>query len=185
MIVLVIGGAKSGKSLLGEEISRKLSKKDNLVYLATMKPFDKDDLQRIKNHREERKDKGFKTLEVLKGIKNIKGDNNTTILLDSVTSLLTNEMFHEGEIYKSCEKKICSDIQTLSSNVKNLVIVSDNISLDENEYDAISENYRRTLGKINCYLCELCHVVIEVSYCNKIIHKGEEWVENEKDVYCI
>ena len=48
MIILVVGGSKSGKSMLGQRLAKKLESKDsNLYYIATMKPYDKEDIKRI------------------------------------------------------------------------------------------------------------------------------------------
>ncbi|MDZ5035126.1 bifunctional adenosylcobinamide kinase/adenosylcobinamide-phosphate guanylyltransferase, partial [Clostridium perfringens] len=72
MIVLIVGGAKSGKSMLGQHIAKEIeSINGKLYYVATMKPFDKEDLKRIENHLLERKDWGFETIEQDKNIENI------------------------------------------------------------------------------------------------------------------
>ncbi len=49
MNYLVIGGSKSGKSNISEQIALELNK-DKVIYIATMKPFDIEDEERIKNH---------------------------------------------------------------------------------------------------------------------------------------
>ena len=58
MRVLISGGAKNGKSTFAENLIVKLKGEDELFYLATMIPHDKEDLERIRRHKEERKDKG-------------------------------------------------------------------------------------------------------------------------------
>ncbi|MBS6042458.1 MAG: bifunctional adenosylcobinamide kinase/adenosylcobinamide-phosphate guanylyltransferase, partial [Clostridium baratii] len=48
MIIFISGGSKSGKSKIAELWASKLnSKGGRLVYLATMKPYDNEDLKRI------------------------------------------------------------------------------------------------------------------------------------------
>ena len=48
MIILVVGGSKSGKSMLGQRLAKKLESKDsNLYYIATMKPYDKEDIKEL------------------------------------------------------------------------------------------------------------------------------------------
>ena len=54
MIALVIGGAKSGKSMFAQNLAKSLENKSGkLYYIATMKPYDLEDLKRIENHFEE------------------------------------------------------------------------------------------------------------------------------------
>ena len=51
MIIFISGGSKSGKSKIAELWASKLnSKGGRLVYLATMKPYDNEDLKRIEKH---------------------------------------------------------------------------------------------------------------------------------------
>ena len=96
MIIFIIGGSKSGKSKIAESWASKLNSKDGrLVYLATMKPYDNEDLKRIEKHIENREKYNFITYEIHKNIENIINNlkKDDTVLLDSVTYLVTNEMF--------------------------------------------------------------------------------------------
>ena len=43
MIILVVGGAKSGKSDYAEKIAQMLHEGGNLYYIATMNPHDEED----------------------------------------------------------------------------------------------------------------------------------------------
>ena len=55
MIALVVGGAKSGKSMFAQDLAKSLeSKNGKLHYVATMNPYDLEDLKRIENHLRER-----------------------------------------------------------------------------------------------------------------------------------
>ena len=64
MIALVIGGAKSGKSMFAQNLAKSLENKSGkLYYIATMKPYDLEDLKRIENHLNERVGYGFNTIE--------------------------------------------------------------------------------------------------------------------------
>ena len=64
MIALVVGGAKSGKSMFAQDLAKSLeSKNGKLHYVATMNPYDLEDLKRIENHLNERKGYGFNTIE--------------------------------------------------------------------------------------------------------------------------
>lgn len=174
MIVLVIGGSKSGKSSLAENISYNLKEEGNLYYLATMNPKDLEDLKRIEKHILNREKYNFKTIEIKSDIKSIKDINSSdTMLLDSVTSLVTNEMFKEKGFNLSVKDKINSEIKSLSKSLKNLILVSDFVFSDSKVYDELTEKFRKELGSINCTLASLADVVIEVNFGNITFHKGE------------
>lgn len=183
MIVLIVGGAKSSKSSYAELYSSELSKlkKGELFYLATMNPYDLEDLKRIENHLENRKKYDFKTIERHRALQGIfsKFSKNDTILLDSLTSLVTNEMFVGKEFNESVHKMILDHIKALGTKVSNLVIVSDYVFSDGIKYDSYTEAFKRELGKINFELASFSDVVIEASFGNLIFHKGKEVLRNE------
>ena len=63
--IYLTGGAKNGKSSLGQELACALARRDglSLFYVATMIAADDEDLSRIARHREDRAGLGFTTLE--------------------------------------------------------------------------------------------------------------------------
>ena len=64
-MITVIGSATSGKSEASENIAVNIAKENNkqLIYLATMESESAAAKERIKKHRNLRKDKGFITIE--------------------------------------------------------------------------------------------------------------------------
>ena len=88
MIVLVTGGARSGKSTFAENIYK--GKKD-VVYIATSKAFDEEMKERIKLHREKRP-AFWRTFEGNYSLTNALGDEKN-YLLDCITVLTSNIMF--------------------------------------------------------------------------------------------
>lgn len=83
-------------------------------------------------------------------------------------------MFIKNDIIKYPSLKIINNIKEIINTVKNVVIVSDYIFSDSIEYDEISENYKRELGKINKELADICDTVMECSFSNVKVHKGNE-----------
>lgn len=183
MKILIIGGSKSSKSSYGELFSYRLSKKEKgtLYYIATMNPYDLEDLKRIDNHLENRKDYDFETVEKHRDLNEIieTFSENDTVLLDSLTSLVTNEMFNNENFNEFIASKIINHIVELGNKVKNMVIVSDYVFSDCIIYDSYTENFRRELGNITCNLAKNYDVVIEASFGNLIVHKGKEMLESE------
>lgn len=173
MNYLIIGGSKSGKSHISEQIALSLNK-DKAVYIATMKPFDIEDEERIKNHIKAREGLNFITIEKQLSLHEIVNEikENDTVLLDSITSLLTNEMFAGNEIVTDLSIKILTSLDLIMNKAENTIIVSDFIFNDSMEYDDITEIYKKELGIINRHLARICENVIECSFGNIKYHKG-------------
>lgn len=182
MIIFVVGGAKSNKSSIGELLSVNLHSGGNLFYLATMNPYDKEDLKRIEAHIENRKDYNFITVEQKRDLHEVfnKFSIEDTVLLDSITSLLTNEMFQKDKVNEDVSEKIINDIIQIGNKVRNLVIVSDYVFSDGIIYDKYTENFKRELGAINCSIAVISDVVIESSFGSLVFHKGIERINYEK-----
>ena len=185
MIILLVGGSKSGKSMAGQRYAKSLyNDEGNLYYIATMKPYDNEDLKRIENHIEDRRGWGFKTIEKAANIIEIENNisKKDTILIDSITSLITNEMFKDNDFIPNVSEKIYSEIEELTKNINNVVIVTDYLFSDGIIYDDYTETFRGEIGRLNIALAKIADVVIEYSFNNEIIHKGENYVRdlNEK-----
>lgn len=179
MIILLVGGSKSGKSITAQRYSKILENKEgSLFYLATMKPSDLEDNIRIKKHLIDREGLGFLTIEKDKDIKDIvnKLNNKDTVLLDSITSLVTNEMFSEDNFYPNVSDKIFKDIKLIGEKIESLIIVTDYLFSDGMVYDNYTETFRKEIGKLNIDLAKFSDIVIECSFNNEIIHKGRELV---------
>lgn len=192
MIVLVVGGAKSGKSMFAQNLSKSLNESlknpisgqldgeierevGKLYYVATMNPYDLEDLKRIENHLREREGYGFNTIEETIDMKKVAKDiaQEDTVLIDSITSLVTNYMFRGKEFYKDVSDDILSGILEIINNSKNVVIVSDYLFSDSIQYDCYTENFRKEIGVVNRKLAKIADTVVECSYGNIIYHKGK------------
>ena len=90
MRILILGGSKSGKSMLAQRLAKGLAAGNKLYYWATMEPMDGEDDARVARHRRERDGWGFETVE--------RGRNLPaalplivsagTVLFDSITAAL-------------------------------------------------------------------------------------------------
>lgn len=175
MITLVVGGAKSGKSMFAQNLAKSLEKEDgNLYYVATMNPYDLEDLKRIENHLKEREGYGFKTIEETIYMEKVaeKINKNDTVLIDSITSLVTNSMFKGKEFFKEVNDEIILGIEKVISSGANIILVSDYLFSDSIKYDCYTESFRKELGVVNIELAKLADNVVECSYGNIIYHKG-------------
>lgn len=174
MTIFLSGGCKNGKSTLAERCAHALSAGGPLYYLATMIPHDGEDLSRIRRHIAARDGLGFITLEQGRNILSCldRADRGGTFLLDSVTALLSNEMFTPGGIDPEAGRRTASELAQLAGRVKNIVFVSDFIYSDGRGYDAYTELYRRGLALCDRTLGAVCDTVVEVALGQHMIYKG-------------
>ena len=176
MNIFISGGCKNGKSYHAQELARDMAREKNLplYYLATMIPHDREDDARIARHLSEREGWGFETVEqgveicqALTG-KTTGGrpvDPNGVFLLDSVTALLSNEMFRaDGTMDLECGQRLAAELTEFAKRTGNTIFVSDYIYSDANRFDEFTETYRSTLAMLDRTLARVCDQVIEVTY---------------------
>ncbi|MGE4283629.1 MAG: bifunctional adenosylcobinamide kinase/adenosylcobinamide-phosphate guanylyltransferase [Clostridia bacterium] len=97
-LILVTGGARSGKSTFSENKASELGKE--ILYVATSIPFDDEMKDRVRKHREQRPS-CWDTLEVYKDLDiRIKQayNNQHGILVDCITVMVTNILFSNDDI---------------------------------------------------------------------------------------
>lgn len=175
MITLVVGGAKSGKSMFAQNLAKALENKNGkLYYIATMNPYDLEDLKRIENHLKEREGYGFNTIEETLDMKKVAKvlSKEDTVLIDSITSLVTNSMFKGKDFIKEVNEEIINGILEIIKLANNVVIVSDYLFSDSIQYDCYTESFRKEIGIINRKLAEIADNVVECSYGNITYHKN-------------
>lgn len=174
MNIFISGGCKNGKSYYAQQLAKNQGQDKPLYYIATMEAADEEDDARILRHQEERAGWGFQTIEQSSNISAIQADFRGSFLLDSVTALLSNEMFKkDGTIDIDAYKKISEDLVGFAEKTGNTVFVSDYIYSDVMEYEPLTESYRRGLAAIDRQLAKVCDVVIEVVYGHIHVLKGE------------
>ncbi len=175
MKIFFSGGCKNGKSTLAERCVKSLAGSGPLYYIATMIPHDHEDEARIRRHVESRAGMGFITLEqgtdVLGCLDH--ADPGGAFLLDSVTALLSNEMFRaDSSVDDTAGERVAADLVALSRKVGSIVMVSDFIYSDAGRYDDFTQNYRRALAECDRALAAECDTVVEVFSTNPVIYKG-------------
>jgi len=142
-----------------------------------MLPSDKEDEERIALHRKNRAGLGFKTVEIPSDIKRLADTCATdgTVLIDSVTALLANEMFTGGgNVNENAAGKICDGLSEVFLKIKNVVVVSDFIYADGLLYDEFTEKYRAGLASVDRFCAGECDAAVEAFAGNFIIYKGKE-----------
>lgn len=91
-LVLILGGARSGKSAMAERMAMEMG--GRVTYLATAQPLDEEMMGRIENHRAARP-KGWRTLEEpleLAGAVERAAVDSDVVLVDCLTLWLSNQL---------------------------------------------------------------------------------------------
>lgn len=176
MKTFIFGGSCSGKSTFAEEML--CQQEANKIYLATMIAKDSESVARIFRHQEQRKNKGFRTVEMGYNLSQF-SQNAEVILLECLGNLVANEMFSRQSTPVSSEevvKIILNDLNFLEQKCKHLVIVSNDVFQDGriDVWEDFTGEYLKALGKLHLFLGKWCENVIELVYGIPIHHKGGE-----------
>ena len=163
MRILLIGGSKSGKSRTAQELCRRLG--GSLYYWATMEPADAEDRLRIEKHVSERAGWGFTTIERGRDLLHAPclPSPDGTVLFDSVTALLANEMFAAAVPDDDAPRRVTEELLTLSRRCRHFVCVCDDLWRDGMAYDDATQAYCRALAEICRALAAEFDTVCEAS----------------------
>lgn len=161
MMIVFIGGSGSGKSEIAENTAVKINNSE-LVYIATMQPFDEESQKRIKRHQRMRQSKNFKTIECFTGLDKVIIKRDTTVLLECMSNLVANEIFSEEGAKEDTLLAVKKGIKHLVGQTDNLLVVTNNIFEDGIRYNSETVKYMKTLGEVNQWLCLSADNVFEV-----------------------
>ncbi|KAB3532893.1 bifunctional adenosylcobinamide kinase/adenosylcobinamide-phosphate guanylyltransferase [Alkaliphilus pronyensis] len=165
-LVLITGGARSGKSTFAEEILKELEGK--VLYIATAEAYDDEMRDRIKKHRERRATnwithEGYEKLYDVIGAYQNQVD---AILLDCITLLITNLMLKQElnwecitpEEISSIEASVFEEIVRLVNVCKKApvktVLVTNEVGLGIVPHNKLARAFRDIAGRINQYLAK-------------------------------
>lgn len=162
-LILVIGGSGSGKSEYAEQLALALHEKKGgrLLYLATMHSTDEECDRKIDIHKKRREDTDFITIEKQVSIGEIEVRPGDVILLECISNLLANEVFSKEGHGPDSEAVILADLAKLHA-VCDMVIVSNEISMDGVNYDPFTMDYIRMITGINTKTAAMADRVYEV-----------------------
>ncbi|HIV67650.1 MAG TPA: bifunctional adenosylcobinamide kinase/adenosylcobinamide-phosphate guanylyltransferase [Candidatus Butyricicoccus stercorigallinarum] len=162
MLILVTGGAASGKSARAEDIVCRLAGDGKKLYVAAMEPSGAEAQRRIARHRALRAGKGFDTLEHAKNFDRMRVPSGyAAALLECLGTALANEMFSPGGAGAHAADSILSGVAALTAACPHVVVVTNEIFSDGRTYDAGTMAYLRALGALNQQLARRADAVIE------------------------
>ena len=157
-ITLILGGARSGKSHLAQEMALEAK---SVLFVATASAGDESMQSRIEKHQAERP-AHWRTLEVGLHIGDkidIAFQNEELVLIDCITLLVSNILCrYSDEQFAALneavlEKQVIEEITELQECLKNLpasfIIVSNEVGLDIVPDNRLGRLYRDFLGRAN------------------------------------
>ena len=170
MMILLTGGSGCGKSTFAESLAVRLPAPR--YYIAAMQPYDAECLRKIARHREMRKGKGFETIERQRDMEGLVLPDRGTVLLECLCNLTANEMFlPDGSMQNVCEK-ILYGLDRLRAQCENLIIVTNDVGSETEDYSPETRAYITALGNINRAVAEKADAVCELVCGIPILLKG-------------
>jgi adenosylcobinamide kinase / adenosylcobinamide-phosphate guanylyltransferase len=175
-IVLITGGARSGKSTYAEKLAKEA--KSGVLYIATSIPFDDEMKDRVKKHKERRPATWY-TFEGYKNLRQVFYNEVMqfdTILLDCITIMVTNLMFEQAgdnfddlndQAIDTMEKEILQEVTDFldeaEKSLKTIILVTNEIGCGIVPEYKMARVFRDIAGRVNQYIAsraEEVHMVV-------------------------
>ncbi len=164
-LILVTGGARSGKSIYAEKLAREQGEK--VVYLATAAALDSEMKERIKAHQAARPSSWLtleETLKVVETLRKIPPDTEV-VLLDCLTLWISNLMLEKagprepsGEEVKFLEEELIQEgkrlVEELGERNQTVIVVSNELGLGVVPEFVLGRIFRDVVGKANQMLAQ-------------------------------
>ena len=172
MLILLTGGSACGKSTYGEKLA--VSGPKPLYYVAAMQPFDDECLRKIARHRELRRDKGFETIERYTSVDTLKlPQKGGTALLECLCNLTANEMYIQPDAPVDPVEKVVAGVENLRRQTDTLIVITNDVGSDNEDYSDETRQYIRALGQINARVAAMADQVYELVAGIPLCLKGE------------
>lgn len=173
-VTLITGGARSGKSVFGEDLALRLGGLA-VLYVATAVATDPEMEQRIRAHQARRpaewateeRAEGFASLSISEHFRKV-----NVVLLDCVGFALNSALYHRlsdwdrpdaGEM-QNAEEVVSQDLRDLISLCrkmgKELILITNEVGDGLIPEAPVSRMYRDALGRINCLVASLADRVV-------------------------
>jgi adenosylcobinamide kinase / adenosylcobinamide-phosphate guanylyltransferase len=149
---LILGGARSGKSLVAERLAARSV--TPVTYLATMKVGNDLELAARVDEHLRRRPADWATVECDENLVAVLLATSGTVLIDSLGPWLAQLSFRDDLVASLCD--------AVRERADDIVIVSDEVGLSVHPETEVGRNFRDDLGTLNQRLAEMCDDVLFV-----------------------
>jgi len=157
-LTLVLGGARSGKSMLAEQLLT--AGPGPWAYIATAQAFDDEMRQRIGLHQARRK-QGWMTFEAPIDLPQVLASQSKDlpVLVDCLTLWLTNLMLGDHNVAQATQDLA----DALAGRVKPAILVSNEVGLGIVPDNALARAFRDEAGRLNQRMAQVADRVLFVA----------------------
>lgn len=147
-IILITGGARSGKSSYAEELALKLS--EHPIYMATARIWDEEFRQRVQKH-QERRGPEWTNIEEDKYLSKYKVEGSV-VLIDCVTLWCTNFFFDHQSSVKEALDEAKQEFDLFTKQDATFIFVTNEIGLGGTSENLIQRKFTDMQGWMNQYI---------------------------------
>ena len=155
---LILGGARSGKSLYAETCATESNL--DVIYVATAQALDDEMQERIKHHQQQRPAHWMLIEEPINLVSVLKdnANENTCILVDCLTLWLSNQLCSE-ENKVELQENINNLIAVLPKLPGKIIFVSNEVSMGVIPMGELSRQFVDETGRLHQRLAAVCEKV--------------------------
>jgi adenosylcobinamide kinase/adenosylcobinamide-phosphate guanylyltransferase len=167
--VLVLGGARSGKTSFAERLAVKHGTRP--AYLATAEALDTEMVERVETHRRQREGR-FETIEqplALAETLQAAASHHDVILVDCLTLWISN-MLGAGTNVAEAVEELAATLRQMESSM--VILVSNEVGLGIVPENAMARNFRDLAGAAHQRLAEICDDVYFIAAGLPLVLKG-------------
>lgn len=172
-VILVLGGARSGKSRYAQKIGKAV--KGKKVFLATAQALDEEMARRIEKHKKQRGDEWEtheEPIELARVISELQHEYKV-ILVDCLTLWLSNLLMTYGDDCQRVEDRIQGLIECLTSMKNTVIFVSNEVGLGIVPENRMARSFRDLAGMLNQQVAEKADQVILMVAGMPLVVKGK------------
>jgi adenosylcobinamide kinase / adenosylcobinamide-phosphate guanylyltransferase len=185
-LILITGGARSGKSAHALEVAEALGK--SRLFVATCPTIDSEMSERVRRHQEERQGRGWTTIECETALETVFPGQVSAfdvVVLDCITLWVNNIVFHRNRAGGCIDDQLigekCRDWLTRTKNYAGTVIcVTNEVGLGIVPDNPLARLYRDLVGTCNQIIGKMADEVIFVS-CGIPLHLKRKTINRQEE----
>jgi adenosylcobinamide kinase/adenosylcobinamide-phosphate guanylyltransferase len=171
-LILLLGGARSGKSAYGETLAARLAGDAAVTYIATASASDDEMRERIARHRASRLAHWRTIEEPLNPADALRANTSPVVLLDCVTLLVANLLLggaheddfaapgYDSEAEARVDRAIGDLLAAWRSHPATLILISNEVGMGLVPPYPLGRVYRDCLGRVNARLAAAADTVL-------------------------